>query len=74
MGHPSDREATMWVNINDKWHFVVWTDPDYVSFHGEMLHKTRCGLLKIRLSYADFSPNDQTCARCLKLLRKDAQA
>lgn len=63
----------MWVEVNGRWHFVVWTDPDYISMHGEMLHKTRCGLLKIRLSYADFSPDDRTCGRCLRLNAKDAE-
>jgi hypothetical protein len=64
----------MWVKVNGRWHWVAWTDPDYISFHGEMLHKTRCGLLKIRLSYRDFPPNEATCGRCRKLLWKDALA
>lgn len=61
----------MWINVNGKWHFVTWTDPNYVSFHGEMLHKTLCGLLKIRISYADYPDHHVTCKRCVALLRKD---
>ena len=61
----------MYVNINEKWHRVAWTDPDYISIHGEQLHKTRCGLLKIRVSYATIGYLHQTCGRCEKLVEKD---
>lgn len=61
----------MYIEVNGRWHYVVWTDPDYVSFHGEMLHKTRCGLLQIRVSYAHLSPDHRRCQRCEKLLAKD---
>jgi len=50
----------------------AWTDPDYISVHGEMLHKTRCGLLKIRPQKADFPYAEKTCSRCLSLMEKDA--
>ena len=61
----------MWIKVNKSWHRVIWTDPNYISFNGEMLHKTRCGLLKIRLSYADFPFSEKTCERCLRLMAKD---
>ena len=61
----------MWIKVNTSWHYVAWTDPDYVSIHGEQLHKTRCGLLKIRLSYRDFPPNAHACRRCLILVERD---
>lgn len=63
----------MWVKVNTSWHAVAWTDPDYISMHGELLHKTRCGLLKIRLSYKDFPYAEKSCERCLRLLAKDAE-
>lgn len=61
----------MWVHINTSWHFVSWTDPDYVSMHGEMLHKTRCGLLRIGVGHANFPWSERTCERCLRLNAKD---
>ena len=61
----------MWVKVNTSWHAVAWTDPDYVSMHGEQLHKTRCGLLKIRISYGIIDPTEPVCGRCRNLLRKD---
>lgn len=63
----------MWIKVNTSWHLVAWTDPDYVSVHGEMLHKTRCGLLKIRPQYRDFPMHEKTCERCLRLMAKDAR-
>ncbi len=62
----------VWIKVNTSWHLVAWTDPDYISVHGEMLHKTRCGLLKIRPQKADFPYAEKTCSRCLSLMEKDA--
>lgn len=64
----------MWIKVNTSWHYVSWTDPEYVSVHGEQLHKTRCGLLKIRISYKDFPYEEKTCERCLRLIAKDNPA
>jgi len=61
----------MWIKVNTSWHYVAWTDPDYISMHGEQLHKTRCGLLKIRVSQTNFPFVERTCERCLRLLAKD---
>jgi hypothetical protein len=62
----------MWIKVNVSWHLVAWTDPNYVSVTGEMLHKTRCGLTKIRPQYPDFPFVEKTCERCLRLIAKDA--
>lgn len=61
----------MFIEMNGKWHAVWFTDPDYISFHGEQMHQTRCGFWKIRVSYKDFPPNAPTCKRCEKLVAKD---
>jgi len=66
------REAAMWIKIDTSWHFVAWTDSDYISTHGEMLHRTRCGLLKIRPAFPDFPYSERTCEKCLRLITKDA--
>ena len=62
----------MWVKIAKAWYLVAWTDPDYISVTGEMLHKTRCGLLKIRPQVRNYPDTDRTCSKCLSMMRKDA--
>lgn len=61
----------MWIEVNGRWHSVTTTDPNFISFKGEMLHQTRCGLTKIRLSYRDFPGTEKMCGRCRNLLAKD---
>jgi len=61
----------MWFKIASSWHTVAWTDPDYISMHGELLHRSRCGLLKIRIAYSNFPYSEKTCEKCLRLQAKD---